>query len=27
MELHFENKVLSIGILRKEDGWGLGVSP
>ncbi len=26
MELPFENKVLAIGILRKENGWGLAVS-
>ncbi|AEK72300.1 IMP cyclohydrolase [Thermococcus sp. 4557] len=27
MELPFGNKVLAIGILRKENGWGLAVSP
>ncbi|HDZ35794.1 MAG TPA: IMP cyclohydrolase [Thermococcus sp.] len=27
MELPFENKVLAIGVLGKENGWGLAVSP
>ena len=27
MELPFENKVLAIGVLRREEGWGLAVSP
>lgn len=27
MELPFENKVLTIGVLGKENGWGLAVSP